>query len=174
MLEAIHTAAAAAASTAAAAAASTVAAVPNSTELKMELQSLMNQILDGEDHSLEITVEVLKILTALEELKKKSSDSLKVIDDNAIVPDEFKCPISRELMADPVVLATGQVRDCMCHSNFFFLRVSFQVLFSRIIFVEVMFQYSYMYKFRFLGDGLCEKFIFVLRNSACLYFGSSS
>uniref|UniRef100_A0A2C9VCA8 RING-type E3 ubiquitin transferase n=1 Tax=Manihot esculenta TaxID=3983 RepID=A0A2C9VCA8_MANES len=102
MLEAIHTAAAAA---------STVAAVPNSTELKMELQSLMNQILDGEDHSLEITVEVLKILTALEELKKKSSDSLKVIDDNAIVPDEFKCPISRELMADPVVLATGQTYD---------------------------------------------------------------
>ncbi|OAY44398.1 U-box domain-containing protein 9 [Manihot esculenta] len=85
--------------------------LPNSAELKKELQRLVNAILDGEDFSLEITDEAIMLLTALKELKfEKSSDSLKLVDDT-VLPDEFKCPISRKLMADPVVLATGQTYD---------------------------------------------------------------
>lgn len=92
--------------------------VPNSAELKKELQRLVNAILDEEDFSLEITDEAIRLLTALKELKfEKSSDSLKLVDDT-VLPDEFKCPISRKLMADPVVLATGQVRDRICCSTF--------------------------------------------------------
>ncbi|KAJ9185745.1 hypothetical protein P3X46_005339 [Hevea brasiliensis] len=86
------------------------AAVPNSTELKKELERQFNKILGEEDYSLEIIDEVLRILTALKELKlEKSSKSL--IDDNTVVPDEFKCPISKELMIDPVALVTGQTYD---------------------------------------------------------------
>lgn len=29
-----------------------------------------------------------------------------------ILPDEFRCPISLELMKDPVIVATGQVYNC--------------------------------------------------------------
>ncbi|KAJ9179952.1 hypothetical protein P3X46_008262 [Hevea brasiliensis] len=87
--------------------------VSNSTELKKELLRLVNAIPDGEDFSLEIADEVLRILTALNELKfEKSSDSLKLVDDkDTVVPDEFKCPISGDLMIDPVILATGQTYD---------------------------------------------------------------
>ncbi|KAF2292431.1 hypothetical protein P3X46_034850 [Hevea brasiliensis] len=86
------------------------AAVPNSTELKKELERQVNKILGEEDYSSEIIDEVLRILTSLKELKfEKSSKSL--IDDNTVVPDEFKCPISKELMIDPVALVTGQTYD---------------------------------------------------------------
>ncbi|WCJ34879.1 U-box domain-containing protein 9 [Euphorbia peplus] len=30
---------------------------------------------------------------------------------NVVVPDDFKCPISGELMSDPVVLSSGQTYD---------------------------------------------------------------
>lgn len=30
-----------------------------------------------------------------------------------IIPDEFRCPISLELMQDPVIVSTGQVLPCL-------------------------------------------------------------
>ncbi|KDP23775.1 hypothetical protein JCGZ_23608 [Jatropha curcas] len=85
------------------------------SELKEQLQILVQAILDEEDYSLGITDQIINILTALKKLKLKklqnsSDDSLKVVDD-CVVPDEFKCPISRELMTDPVILATGRTYD---------------------------------------------------------------
>jgi hypothetical protein len=76
------------------------------TELKKELEKLVKAILDEEDYRVEVTDEAMRVLSVLKKLKFKKS--LKMVDDT-VVPEEFKCPISREIMGDPVVLATGQV-----------------------------------------------------------------
>jgi hypothetical protein len=81
-------------------------AVTKATELKKELEKLVKAILDEEDYRVEATDEAMRVLSVLKELKFKKS--LKMVDDT-VVPEEFKCPISREIMGDPVVLATGQV-----------------------------------------------------------------
>ena len=80
--------------------------VTKATELKKELEKLVKAILDEEDYRVEVTDEAMRVLSVLKELKFKKS--LKMVDDTD-VPEEFKCPISREIMGDPVVLATGQV-----------------------------------------------------------------
>ncbi|CAK7341299.1 unnamed protein product [Dovyalis caffra] len=82
--------------------------VTKATELKSELEKLVKAILAEEDYRVEVTDEAMKILSVLKELKFKKS--LKVAD-NKVVPEEFRCPISREIMGDPVVLATGQTYD---------------------------------------------------------------
>ncbi|XP_061987688.1 U-box domain-containing protein 9-like isoform X2 [Populus nigra] len=79
--------------------------VTKATELKKELEKLVKAILDEEDYRVEATDEAMRVLSVLKELKFKKS--LKMVDDT-VVPEEFKCPISREIMGDPVVLATGQ------------------------------------------------------------------
>jgi hypothetical protein len=77
------------------------------TELKKELEKLVKTILVEEDYRVEVTDEAMRILSVLKELKFKKSS--KVVD-NTVIPEEFICPISKKIMNDPVVLATGQVR----------------------------------------------------------------
>ncbi|KAL5540582.1 hypothetical protein UlMin_043531 [Ulmus minor] len=79
-----------------------------SGELKKELQRLVKVIVDDDDYTVED--ETVRVLDSLKELKFNKSLSFK-LDDNEVVPEEFKCPISRELMRDPVILATGQTYD---------------------------------------------------------------
>lgn len=38
-----------------------------------------------------------------------------------VIPDDFRCPISLELMKDPVIVSTGQVRTVVDLKNFQFL-----------------------------------------------------
>ncbi|KAJ6291958.1 hypothetical protein OIU76_023950 [Salix suchowensis] len=83
-------------------------AVTKAAELKKELEKLVKAILGEEDYRVEVTDEAMRVLSGLKELKFKKS--LKMVDDT-VVPEEFKCPISREIMGDPVVLATGQTYD---------------------------------------------------------------
>lgn len=45
---------------------------------------------------------------------KKSLEEKKKL----ILPDDFLCPISLELMRDPVIVATGQVQTYSLHSRF--------------------------------------------------------
>lgn len=94
-----------------------------SRELKKELQRLSLEIINYEEDEdvdnesennngviLGTIDKAIQALTALKELKlkkKKHSISCKV--DELIVPDEYRCPISKEIMRDPVVLSTGQV-----------------------------------------------------------------
>lgn len=99
-------------------------------ELKKEFQRLMMEIIDGDDEDEEEgknetenesessvilgTIDkAIQALSALKELKlsktKKPYQSSQL--DALDVPDEFRCPISRELMKDPVVLSTGQTYD---------------------------------------------------------------
>ena len=81
---------------------------PKALELKEKLQGLANTIVDGDDIPVGIVDEAIKILSSLKDFKLKMGLSQKL--DDLAVPPEFRCPISRELMKDPVILATGQVR----------------------------------------------------------------
>lgn len=81
------------------------------TELKKELQKLVRTIVDDDDNSIETIDRARDMLFALKELKtRKRSLSLK-IHEAAPCPEELRCPLSRELMKDPVILASGQTFD---------------------------------------------------------------
>ncbi|KAL6576780.1 hypothetical protein OROMI_011056 [Orobanche minor] len=94
--------------------------VAKSMELKKELQNLVKAIADDEDFNLEAIDRAQRTLYALKELRlKKNSVSFKIHNDphdgheiaSGLVPEEFKCPISKELMRDPVIIASGQTFD---------------------------------------------------------------
>ncbi|KAJ0010637.1 hypothetical protein Pint_33792 [Pistacia integerrima] len=75
-------------------------------ELKRELQRLFKTILDEDDYGMQVTDEALRVLSCLKEFHLKKSHSISV--DCLDVPEVFRCPISGEIVADPVVLANGQ------------------------------------------------------------------
>uniref|UniRef100_M0ZZM1 RING-type E3 ubiquitin transferase n=1 Tax=Solanum tuberosum TaxID=4113 RepID=M0ZZM1_SOLTU len=66
-------------------------------ELKRELQRRVNSIIEDADYSIEDTDEAMHCLSALKELKVRPTPPL-----------EYLCPLSHQLMKDPVVLASGQ------------------------------------------------------------------
>ncbi|XVE62658.1 hypothetical protein DITRI_Ditri06bG0136800 [Diplodiscus trichospermus] len=79
------------------------------TELKNELQKVMKMILEEDDYGIEITIEAIRILSCLARLKLKKPVGLGM--DDTVLPEKFKCPISGEIMGDPVVLSSGQTYD---------------------------------------------------------------
>lgn len=88
-------------------------------ELKKELQRLVKTIVDDEDYTIHTVDQAKDALCALRELKfnKRSTvptttttSSLK-LHEALSCPEEFKCPLSKELMRDPVILASGQTYD---------------------------------------------------------------
>lgn len=91
-----------------------------SLELKNQLQRLVKAIFDEDDYTVETIDEAITLLYSLRNLKPNKSLSLKS-DENISVPEEFKCPISKELMKDPVILSTGQVRISYSFPNLVFL-----------------------------------------------------
>lgn len=92
-------------------------------ELKRELQRLVKAIAvdDCDDVNLEALDKAHRVLCALKDSKIKRSLSLKLHESPVTVPEEFRCALSRELMRDPVIIATGQV-CChqLCFSILFF------------------------------------------------------
>ncbi|XP_031373317.1 U-box domain-containing protein 9 [Punica granatum] len=89
-------------------------AASRAMELKKELQRLVRSIADDEDYSPETIDRAREALLALRELKGRRSSarspSLKLL--GAVsCPEEFRCPLSKELMRDPVIVATGQTYD---------------------------------------------------------------
>lgn len=84
------------------------ASVAKATEMKRELQRLMKAIVEDDDCSIETFDKASKTISSLKDLKFKRSLSHKL--DSVPIPEHFLCPISSELMKDPVILATGQVR----------------------------------------------------------------
>ncbi|KAL0460440.1 UNVERIFIED_CONTAM: U-box domain-containing protein 9 [Sesamum latifolium] len=87
-------------------------------ELKKELQKLVQTIADDDDVNLEAVERAQRMLCALKEFKLKKSVSLSLRDHHygqgmvaGPVPEEFKCPLSKELMRDPVIIASGQTFD---------------------------------------------------------------
>ena len=78
------------------------------TELKKELRRVVKIILEEDDYGIDITIEAIRILSCLAELKLKKPVGLGTI--YTVLPEKFKCPLSGEIMGDPVVLGSGQVR----------------------------------------------------------------
>ncbi|CAL0328192.1 unnamed protein product [Lupinus luteus] len=83
---------------------------------KKELKRLVKSILDDDDFSIEIIDQAKEALCVIKDLKMRKSSSsssslcLK-LQKNVTCPDEFKCPLSKELMRDPVIVASGQTYD---------------------------------------------------------------
>ncbi|KAK7293192.1 hypothetical protein RJT34_16055 [Clitoria ternatea] len=92
-------------------------------ELKKELQRLLKSIVDDDDgdencnniNTIDKAKETLSVLKELKLRNSSSSLSFKLHNNNnkalTCCPDEFKCPLSKELMRDPVILASGQTYD---------------------------------------------------------------
>ncbi|CAN4106452.1 unnamed protein product [Withania somnifera] len=79
-------------------------------ELKRELHRVVKSIVEDGDYTLEATDRGMQCLCALKDLKLKpnlNSNALSL----PIPPHEFICPLSHQLMKDPVVLASGQTYD---------------------------------------------------------------
>ncbi|KAL8500980.1 hypothetical protein ACS0TY_020531 [Phlomoides rotata] len=94
------------------------ATVVKTVELKKEFQKMVRAIVDDDDINLEAIDKAQRTLLALKELKLKKSLSLKILNQHCNqetasgkVPEEFVCPLSKELMRDPVIIATGQTYD---------------------------------------------------------------
>lgn len=83
-------------------------------ELKRELKRLVNAIGEDEDDDV-LTVEnidrAIDAMCALKELKKWKRGGGVGLKAALACPEEFRCPISKELMRDPVFVATGQTYD---------------------------------------------------------------
>lgn len=88
---------------------------PRVAMLKRELQRLVKTIVEDDDCSLEVMDRAREALCSIKDLKMKGSMSFKLRGGDSF-PEEFRCPLSREMMRDPVILASGQVRvwnsDC--------------------------------------------------------------
>ncbi|XP_051143062.1 U-box domain-containing protein 9 [Andrographis paniculata] len=84
-------------------------------ELKKELQRLAKTIAEDDDVNLEAIDRALRLVCALKDFKLKKSVSLKLRNDpelvSGAVPEEFKCPLSKQLMRDPVIIASGKTFD---------------------------------------------------------------
>ncbi|RXH83862.1 hypothetical protein DVH24_013107 [Malus domestica] len=73
----------------------------------MELERLVKAMVDEDDYRVKTADEAIRALSSLKNLKSKSFTAMAVL----LAPKESRCLISRELMADPVVLATGEDGD---------------------------------------------------------------
>ncbi|CDY51235.1 BnaA03g07030D [Brassica napus] len=95
----------------------------NAATLRMELKKTMTEILDdggvsedrGEtDGALVAVDEAVRILNRLREVESKMPDSATSSSSPASVlevPKEFKCMLSRAIMSEPVVIASGQTYE---------------------------------------------------------------
>ncbi|KAK7332803.1 hypothetical protein VNO80_29558 [Phaseolus coccineus] len=77
----------------------------SASELKEKLRELVKAIVDSDDYTVEAADETIATLSALKHIKSPNS-----LDDFPL-PPEFRCPISTQLMTDPVILSTGQTYD---------------------------------------------------------------
>ncbi|KAL8170198.1 hypothetical protein V2J09_022002 [Rumex salicifolius] len=82
-------------------------------ELKRELRKTVTAIADEERIGLALDAidRAREVLFALRDLKASKTASLGLDDVSLSCPEEFKCPLSKLLIRDPVVVATGQTYD---------------------------------------------------------------
>ncbi|WOL12820.1 U-box domain-containing protein 9-like [Canna indica] len=102
-------------------AAPTVSVAARAAELKKELRRLVRAIAEDDEGRMETYEEAARALAALKDLRFRGSANSngalagqrkaenKI--ESAVIPAHFLCPISAELMRDPVVLASGQTYD---------------------------------------------------------------
>lgn len=75
--------------------------------LKDKLWESVKIIVESDDYTVDAADEAMDALSALKDLKCTTSLSRNL--DDAAVPPHFRCPLSGNLMTDPVILASGQV-----------------------------------------------------------------
>lgn len=89
-------------------------AIAKAKELKREMKKILRNIEEEDDLGVQTIDQLLEALSALKEAtmgkKMSKSSSLEMLE-TVSCPEEFRCPLSNELMRDPVVLASGQVCD---------------------------------------------------------------
>ncbi|PWA63314.1 Armadillo [Artemisia annua] len=80
----------------------------NITTLKKELQRLVKSIIDDEhNNGFDVIDQATQTLMNLKKLKSSSLVHVGV----DTCPQEFKCPVSNEVMRDPVIISTGKTYD---------------------------------------------------------------
>ncbi|KAG4908480.1 hypothetical protein AAZX31_20G206800 [Glycine max] len=77
--------------------------------LKDKLRESVKIIVESDDYTVDAADEAMDALSALKDLKCTTSLSRNL--DDAAVPPHFRCPLSGNLMTDPVILASGQNFD---------------------------------------------------------------
>uniref|UniRef100_A0A1J3J2T1 RING-type E3 ubiquitin transferase n=1 Tax=Noccaea caerulescens TaxID=107243 RepID=A0A1J3J2T1_NOCCA len=88
-------------------------AIAKAKELKREMQKLLRNIEEEDDLSVQTIDRLQEALSALKHAtmrKTAKSSSLEMLE-TVSCPEEFRCPLSNELMRDPVVLSSGQTYD---------------------------------------------------------------
>ncbi|EFH58782.1 hypothetical protein ARALYDRAFT_896898 [Arabidopsis lyrata subsp. lyrata] len=88
-------------------------AIAKAKELKREMKKLLIKIEDEDDFGVQTIDQLQEALSALREAtmrKMAKSSSLEMLE-TVSCPEEFRCPLSNELMRDPVVLASGQQQE---------------------------------------------------------------
>ncbi|MFS7954012.1 putative U box domain, armadillo-like helical, Zinc finger, RING/FYVE/PHD-type [Helianthus anomalus] len=84
----------------------------STAELKKELQRIVKAIVEDDDE-IELIDKANNTLQALKDTRRQRSSSVRKVSESSTTscPLEFRCPISKELMRDPVILSTGQTYD---------------------------------------------------------------
>ncbi|EPS72799.1 hypothetical protein M569_01957 [Genlisea aurea] len=94
-----------------------------SAAAKKDLKKMLKAVLDDDDGDFdsEAIDRAMAILSDLKGIKSKKGVGITIHDHHhhhhlrrksqASVPEEFKCPLSKELMKDPVIIASGQTFD---------------------------------------------------------------
>ncbi|KAL8160595.1 hypothetical protein V2J09_002132 [Rumex salicifolius] len=82
-------------------------------ELKRELKKMLRAIIDEEkdDSAFDAIERAKEVLCALRDLKVKKTTPFGLDGVPLSCPEEFRCPLSKQLMRDPVIVATGQTYD---------------------------------------------------------------
>ncbi|KAL8138944.1 hypothetical protein V2J09_004945 [Rumex salicifolius] len=83
------------------------------SKVTAELKRLMTAILveEKDEFVLDAIDRAKEVLFTLKDLKASETASLRLDDSSLSFPEEFRCPLSKQLMRDPVVVATGQTYD---------------------------------------------------------------
>ncbi|CAH8356361.1 unnamed protein product [Eruca vesicaria subsp. sativa] len=87
--------------------------IAKAKELKREMKKLLRTIEEEDGFSVQTIDQLQEALSSLKQgmmEKTAKSSSLEMLE-TVSCPDEFRCPLSNELMRDPVVLASGQTYD---------------------------------------------------------------
>uniref|UniRef100_A0A7N0T6I4 RING-type E3 ubiquitin transferase n=1 Tax=Kalanchoe fedtschenkoi TaxID=63787 RepID=A0A7N0T6I4_KALFE len=92
------------------------------SELKKESVALHEMVISSDEAagmSLEKISSILKMLTdrVLDESSEEDfheSEKASIRHRSPVIPDDFRCPISLELMKDPVIVSTGQTYERSC------------------------------------------------------------
>ncbi|KAJ7277586.1 hypothetical protein O6H91_10G018700 [Diphasiastrum complanatum] len=91
------------------------------SELKQECRALQNLIMDKDGKYDEHIEQISSVLCKLKAVAVRDSEdagndriSTGTGPNSPNIPDDFRCPISLELMEDPVIVATGQTYDRAC------------------------------------------------------------